>query len=322
MKRPWGIFLTITMLLGMTSCSGDLPDNKVRDKMRSIDMIVKMNRGDYWNTVRMGALVAAKEYNIELNFKAPSSEDDIEGQIQMVEEAIEYKSDAIVLAASDYMELGQAADKVAFYGIPMVSLDADVASARVETRIGANNYDAGQKVAQRLVDLLGSSGKIGVVSFVKGAYDEAERMEGFTDYISRFPGIEIMEVGYCGSDENLAADITSRMIKSYDLDGIASLNSVSSVGAAREIRALGLGGQVKLVTFDSTPEIIELLQEGTIQATLIQNPFSNGYLAVQYAVEALEGRKVPERVETPTKMIDLDNMLWPENQKQLFPFVR
>lgn len=321
--RLWFRYVfVIVIVFSLTSCSGDHPENKIREHTRSIDMIVKMNRGDYWNTVRTGALVAAKEYNIQLNFKAPSSEDDIEGQIQMVEEAIVNKSDAIVLAASDYMELGQAADRAAFYGIPMVSLDADVASARIETRIGANNYEAGQKVAQRLVDLLDHTGKIGVVSFVKGAYDEAERMEGLMDYISRFPRIEIMEVAYCGSDEKLASQITGRMIKTYGLDGIISLNSVSSVGAAREIKALGLEGDVKLVTFDSTPEIIERLQEGTIQATLIQNPFSNGYLAVQHAVEALDGKKVPERVETPTKMIDLDNMLWPENQKQLFPFVR
>lgn len=322
MRRWIGIVFIIVVIFGISGCSGEHPKDEAQNKKRTIDMIVKMHRGDYWNTVKMGALVAAKEYNIQLNFKAPDSEDDIEGQIQMVEDAITNKSDAIVLAASDYMELGQAADKAAFNGIPMISLDADVASARVETRIGANNYEAGQKVGQRLVDLLGQSGKIGVVSFVKGAYDEAERMEGLMDYISRFPAIKVMEVGYSGSEESLASDITGKMIKTHNLDGIVTLNSVSSVGAARKVKELGLGGQIKLVTFDSTPEIIELLQEGTIQATLIQNPFSNGYLAVQHAVEALDGRKVPERVETPTKMIDLDNMLWPENQKQLFPFVQ
>lgn len=68
--------------------------------------------------------------------------------------------------------------------------------------------------------------------------------------------------------------------------------------------------------------MMESLQDGTVQATVIQNPFSNGYLAVKYAVEALEGATIPERVDTGTKLIDLENMLWPENQKLLFPFVR
>ncbi|MNN94482.1 hypothetical protein D3C81_2131190 [compost metagenome] len=68
--------------------------------------------------------------------------------------------------------------------------------------------------------------------------------------------------------------------------------------------------------------MLELLQNGTVQATVIQNPFSNGYLAVKYAVEAVQGMDVPERVDTGTKLIDLDNMLYPENQKLLFPFVK
>ncbi|WP_082112319.1 substrate-binding domain-containing protein [Paenibacillus sp. DMB20] len=321
MKRSIANILAAVMFLGITGCSGDAPDSQ-KQGTRRIDMIVKMNRGEYWKTVKMGAQVAAKEFDVELRFDAPANEDDIEGQIEMVENAIERQTDAIVLAASDYMELGQAADKAAYNGIPVISLDANVASARVETRIGANNYEAGQKVAERMVKLLGGTGKIGVVSFVKGAYDEEERLEGLTDYIARFPGIELMEIGYSGSDEDLASSITRRMIRTHDLDGIITLNSVSSVGAAREVKDLGLGGKVKLVTFDSTPEIIGLLQDGIVQATLIQNPFSNGYLAVQHAVEALKGNKVPEMVETPTKMIDLVNMLWPENQKQLFPFVR
>ncbi|MNP79838.1 hypothetical protein D3C76_1777720 [compost metagenome] len=79
---------------------------------------------------------------------------------------------------------------------------------------------------------------------------------------------------------------------------------------------------MKIITFDSPPEVIEMLQEGIVQATVIQNPYSNGYLAVQHAVEAIEEMHDPERVDTGSKLIDLDNMLWPENQKQLFPFVR
>lgn len=309
------------LLLAMTSCSGEHPEGYGKEHVMRIDMIVKMNRGDYWKTVKLGAQVAAKEYNVELHFKAPANEDDIPAQIKLVEEAVSGGTDAIVLAASDYMELGQAVDRAAYHSIPVLSLDADVASARVESRIGANNYEAGYKVAERMVKLLHGSGNIGVVSFVKGAYDEAERLEGLTDYIARYPNVKLMEIAYSGSDEKLASRLTRTMISKYNLDGIITLNSVSSVGAAREIRDLGLGGKVKLVTFDSTPEIISLLQEGTVQATLIQNPFSNGYLAVQHAVDALSGRKIPEKVETQTKMIDLENMLWPENQKQLFPFV-
>jgi ribose transport system substrate-binding protein len=45
-------------------------------------------------------------------------------------------------------------------------------------------------------------------------------------------------------------------------------------------------------------------------------------LAVVTAIQAAKGNSVSERYDTGTKVIDLDNMLWPENQKLLFPFVK
>jgi ribose transport system substrate-binding protein len=286
-------------------------------------MVVKMNKGYYWNTVKMGAEVAAKEFNVELTFVGPESEKDIKGQIGMVDDSIARQVDAIILAASDYMKLAQVTDRAAFHKIPVISMDSEVASARITSYVGTNNYEAGQKAAKRLIELIGQRGSVGVVSFVEGAKNADERAEGLKDYIARYPDIRLVDIVYCGSDEQLAARLTSKMVQENpDLRGIISLNEVASIGVAQEVQRLGLQDQVKLITFDSPPAVIEMLQEGIVQAMVIQNPFSNGYLAIQHAVEAIEGIDGPERVDTGSKLIDLDNMLWPENQKQLFPFVK
>jgi ribose transport system substrate-binding protein len=47
-----------------------------------------------------------------------------------------------------------------------------------------------------------------------------------------------------------------------------------------------------------------------------------GYLGIKHAVETLQGIDVPENVTIETKMIDINNMFWPENQRLLFPFVK
>lgn len=286
-------------------------------------MIVKMNKGYYWNTVKMGAEVAAKEFNVELTFVGPESEQDIKGQIGMVDDSISRQVDAIILAASDYMKLAQVTDRAAHHKIPVISMDSEVASARIKTYVGTNNYESGQKAAKRLIELIGQKGSVGVVSFVEGARNADERAEGLKDYIARYPDVRLVDIVYCGSDEHLAARLTNVMLKENpDLRGIIALNEVASIGVAQEVQYLGLEHQVKIVTFDSPPAVMEMLQEGVVQATVIQNPFSNGYLAVQHAVETIEGIDGPERVDTGSKLIDLDNMLWPENQKQLFPFVK
>jgi ribose transport system substrate-binding protein len=95
-----------------------------------------------------------------------------------------------------------------------------------------------------------------------------------------------------------------------------------STAAAEQIREMGLSGEVKLVGFDNSPEELEWLQEGVIQATVIQNPFSIGYLGVKTAAEAADRQHVEKRIDTGTKVIDAVNMFWSDNQKMLFPFVQ
>lgn len=325
MKQLLHLFKTgfaITLLIITAACTGagDLPND---EDAIVIDMIVKMNRGDYWSTIQMGAEVAAKEYNVSLNVLAPENENDVQGQIQLMEDSIARRPDAIILAASDYEALGQVTDRTSYYAIPVISMDSEVASTKVKTYVGTNNYEAGQKAAERLMELTGGQGDIGIVNFVQGARNADQREEGFMDYSARFPGVRIVEVLYCGSDEELAYRLTREMIKQHPgLTGLVSLSAESSIGAGRAVEEAGLGSRFKMIAFDNPPEMLELLQEETVQAMVVQNPFNNGYMAVAAAVKAARGERLEDKIPTDTKLIDLDNMLWPEHQKLLFPFVK
>ncbi|SET50053.1 substrate-binding domain-containing protein [Paenibacillus sp. NFR01] len=337
-KRFWLTLLMCALLwLTVTSCIYTSPKYIDTDKTRNVHLIVKMNQGDYWNTLRLGAEAAAREFNVNLTFKAPDTESDIDGQIAMVEDSIKEKADVIILAASSYMGLAQVVDQAAYSKIPVISVDAEVGSARVRTYIGSNGYEAGQKSAERLIGLLGGYGEIGIINFTNssqsgtpglssgidyGARDADEREKGFLNYAARFPDVKVVQISYTTSNITDAEQLTREMLTNHPgIRGIATLNEIASQGAAEVLESQGLH-KIKMVAFDSSPSMMELLQNGTVQATVIQNPFSNGYLAVKCAVEAIEGISVPERVDTGTKLIDLDNMLWPENQKLLFPFVR
>ncbi|OPA73840.1 LacI family transcriptional regulator [Paenibacillus selenitireducens] len=315
------LLLILTLGFSMSSCS--VQTGMMSIHTREIDLIVKMNQGDYWNTLKMGAEVAAKEFNVKLNFLASDHEDDITGQIELVNQSIHNRPDAIILAASDYMGLAQVTDRVAYDNIPVISIDSEVGSARVKTYVGTNNYEAGQLAAERMVQLIEGKGQIAVMNFVQAARNANQREEGFLDYVARYPDIKVVDIQYSQSNQRYAEELTRSWLVQYpNLAGIVALNAESSIGVGREVQRSGKGGKVNVIAFDSPPETMEFLQEGIVQALVLQNPFNNGYLAVQYAVEIIEGHKVPDRIDTGIKLIDLDNMLWPENQKLLFPFVK
>jgi ribose transport system substrate-binding protein len=72
--------------------------------------------------------------------------------------------------------------------------------------------------------------------------------------------------------------------------------------------------------FDSSMDEIALLEDVYIQATVVQNPFNMGYLAIQTALQVSEGKKVNNRIDTGSVVITKENMFTKENQKLLVPF--
>jgi ribose transport system substrate-binding protein len=322
--RSWRpiIMLCLLMLIG-AGCSSVETDRQSTGE-KNITLIVRMKQIEYWKTVRMGAETAAKEFNVKLEVVGPDNEEDAAEQVRLIDYALkDGKADALVLAANDFKGLSAAVDRAAKQGLPVINIDAEADSPRIKSFIGIDNVEAGRQAGRRLIELLGAKGRVAVVNSGVGPKNTEQRQQGVLEILRDHPNVEIAAVENCSSEEKSCAELTGSLLERYkQLDGIVALNSVSSLGVAQQVQLLGLGGQVKLVSFDSIPEEINLLQDGVIQATVVQNPFSMGYLGVKYAVDVLHGRKVPERVDTGTKIIDLENMFWLDNQKLLFPFVQ
>jgi ribose transport system substrate-binding protein len=265
----------------------------------------------------------ALELNINLTFSAPRDEEDVRGQIALIQKSLKAGTDALVLAANDFKTLSTISGLDNKGKTPVIAIDSEMQYTPVNSFIGTNNYESGMKAGNKLIEIAGENSHVAIMSFVQGASNAEQREKGLMDAILPYSGIQVVAKEYCFSDPILASTLTNKILtNNKQVDVIVALNTVASIGVADEIQKMGLGGKVKIITFDSTTEELALLQEGIIQATIIQNPFSMGYLGVKYAVEAIDGHSIPEHIDTGSKVIDLDNMFWSENQKLLFPFVK
>ncbi|KQX62968.1 substrate-binding domain-containing protein [Paenibacillus sp. Root444D2] len=317
------LFAVLVAVISMSSCSKQTEETTPTEQKKHFEVVLRSQNGDYWKTVKIGAEVAAKEFDVALDFRAPGDEADVKGQIALMEQSIGSGPDAIVLAPNSYKQLSGVVDDASMRGIPVITIDSEVESRKAKSFIGANNYEAGQLAGKQLIELAGTSGDIAIVSFMQGERNTELREQGLLEELSKYPDVKVIDKVYSMTDYELAAQLTRNMMEKYpQLDGIVALNEISSIGVAHAIQSMDLQDKVKIITFDSTSEELELLQEGVIQATIIQNPFSIGYLGVKNAVAASNGKKVPSRVDTGIKAIDLGNMFWSDNQKLLFPFIK
>jgi ribose transport system substrate-binding protein len=277
---------------------------------------------EFWKIVRDGIEVARKEFDAQVEIMGPQSEFDVAGQIQIVEKAILTKPDAIILAASGYNAMIPIAEKIRKKGIPLIIIDSGINSDIANSFIATDNFAAGHKMGEILSKLVDSSKRIAIVSHVEGSSTAILREQGARSGLSTNFSSTIEGPYFSNGSLEQAYEITKKLLKGHpDIGGIAGLNEISTRGAAQAIKELGLKDQVKLVGFDGSRDEIKLIEEGIIQAVVIQKPFNMGYLGIKTAIQALNGQKVEKIMDTGAQVINRDNMYLIENQKLLFPVV-
>ena len=293
------------------------------EEPKKISLILKTQSGDYWKNVRMGAEVAAKEFNVKVDFTSPRDESDSDGQVGLVNAAIQRNTDALILAPGDNNKLVKVAEKAVGNKIPVLVIDSKLNTNKINSYITTNNTKAGKKAGEELASLSNVNSRIAIINFIKGSSNNKEREDGLMSVISKHPKLKVVYNNYVAPDSESASVLTKKLVLGADkVNSIIALNYTSSIGVAQAIDELGLAGKINVITFDNTPEEIEYLEKGVIEASVTQSPFGMGYLAVKYAVLTLQGKEIPKYVDTGLVVIDRDNMYLPKNQKILFPFTQ
>lgn len=274
----------------------------------------------FWTSLIEGAELGAEEMGAEIEVYGAETEEDVEGQIELIYSCIEKKPDALLIAPADYSRTTEALRKVKENGIKLILLDSTVDQNIADAVVSTDNYVAGKelgKYAQRLVD---EDSKIGIVAHVQGTSTATERENGIRDGLGKYEK-QIAEVVFCNSSYDKAYELTKKMIEQHpDLDVLIGTNEYSAVGAARAVRDLGLTDQIQMVGFDNSVEEIQYLEAGIFQAIVIQKPFNMGYLGVEQAMNVITNREVEHDVDSGSKLITRDNMYKEENQRLLYPF--
>lgn len=292
-------------------------DNPILFVPKTVD-----GRMDFWQVLGQGVYTAAKEFGEQVQTTGTVGESDIDGQIALLEKAIGEQPKAIVMAATDYDRLVPVAKKIRDAGIPLVTVDSGLNGGISASFVATDNYEAGRKAGDALLKWVEKDAEIAIVNFVKGSSATMDRDRGARDLFKEAGGVSVLEQTlYADGSDLKAYDVAVKLIQDEpNISGIVCLNEATTVAAAKAIKDLGVSYRVKLVGFDSSTDEIAFLEEGIIQAIVVQKPFNMGYLAVKTVVETLKGKEVEPLIDTGSEVITKQNMYNQENQKLLFPF--
>ncbi|MDH7487628.1 MAG: sugar-binding protein [Anaerolineae bacterium] len=237
----------------------------------------------YWSNVEKGVRAAAKDLGLrddQAIFFVPPKED-VAAQIQTMETYIGMGVTGIAIAPSDPNALEPVMKKAADAGILVTTLDTPPVEGSVSlVYIGTNNYAAGKIAGEQMKKLL-TKGKVGIGRGSDTALNALQRTQGFLDAIK---GTEITALEPVNDKEDAARalELANSVISANpDLAGAFGVYAYNGPAWATAIKEAGKVGQIKLVCFDATTDIINGIKEGVIDATVAQREYDQGYKSVQ-----------------------------------------
>ncbi len=312
------VIVLVAIIVGSLVWGMNQPDQK---PYRIVMIPKMMDEGfDFWQSLVDGGVLAAQEYNVEIEIVATETEEDYLGQIELIEEALESEPDAIVVAPNTFSDTTDTLKKITEKDIPLVLMDSTIDEEIYDSLVATNNIEAGRILGELGAELIAEGGKIGIVSHVEGSSTAVDREQGVREGLGSAEK-NIVEVVHSGSSYDKAYELTKQLIETYpDIELIIGLNENSAVGAARAVKDMSVADSVKMIGFDSSVEEIQLMEEGVFEGIVIQKPVNMGYLSVEQAVKLIEGKSVEQHIDSGSQLITIENMYEEDNQKLLFPF--
>ncbi|WP_282028248.1 ABC transporter substrate-binding protein [Paracoccus marcusii] len=288
-----------------------------------IAVIVKTTNSNFWQNVNLGAQAAIEGLSEHtLSFDGPAAESAVADQVSLVENAINRGVAGLVLAPSDPEALIPVVQRAYESGIPVVIIDSALGEGgegAFQAFLSTDNCAAGEQVAKRMIDEAGTTGKVGIMSYVAGVGSEIGRVGCFTTYLQENSDLEIVGPLYSQSQMANALNQTTDMLASNpDLVGIFGANEPTAVGMGRAIEQAGKAGQLTALGFDGNEDLQQFVRDGVLTATAVQGSFAMGEMGVQTVMDILAGETVEPFINTGVVMVDKANIESDEARNVLY----
>ncbi|MFN7291919.1 MAG: substrate-binding domain-containing protein [Pirellula sp.] len=283
-------------------------------------LIFVVNTDDpFWDACRKGLETADKDLGLaELGYKALMEVPDgsIKGQIDKLRQ-IGTQSDVAAVAVSaisaDNPSIASELEQLKAKDIKVITVDGDMLHSKYRaTRkyyIGTDNIIAGRELGKAAQKLLSSKGVAtgGYVQFVGYTDNDnaRRRMDGFKAGVTEaFNEIDRVsdETDLSRAQENVRNAIQNHQ---KDLVALVGIWAYNAPAIAKAVKAAKVKDKTVVVTFDAQEQAIRDMEEGFIDAMMVQNPFDMGYQAVRLMKAMVTNDAATEKEMFPN--IDQEN---------------
>ncbi|WP_328677330.1 substrate-binding domain-containing protein [Streptomyces sp. NBC_01261] len=239
-----------------------------------ITLVTHASKGDaFWLLVKKGAEAAAAKDGVDLTY---TSDPDATGQAELVRNAIKDGVDGIALTLAKPAAMKGPIKEAKASDIPVVGLNSGIDSWQSEGVLeffGQDESVAGRAVGQKL-DALKAKHALCVIH-ERGNVALEARCAGVKKAFSGETDMLYVD----GTDmDAVSAGVTDRLKQDPSIDEVVMLGADFALAAVKSVKTAG--SRAKVATFDLNSALVKAVQNGDVQFAVDQQPYLQGYLAV------------------------------------------
>lgn len=278
----------------------------------TIALVMKTLTNPFFVQMEKGARQAEAELGVQLIVKTAAEETSIQQQIEIVEELIKLKVDAIVIAPGDSSELIPVLKKAQDAGIIVVNIDNRL-NPEVSRKVGLDNVpfisvdneEGAYQSVKYVVQRIDQPTEAVIIEGIVEAQNAQDRKDGALRAFRENENIKIVAVESANWKIDEAYNLTKSLFEKYpDIGLIYCANDMMALGAIQYLQDFSIKN-VLVVGFDNLEEAQLALSSGALQATVDQQASVQGYTGVQYAFKLLQGEEVPAETLVDTQLITM-----------------
>lgn len=272
---------------------------------------VTNNASDFWTIARKGTEKADAELeNVTVEFKIPADGTAAE-QKRIIDDLLSKGVEGIAISPVDPKNQVSLINDVAKQAV-IFTQDSDAPDSNRAAYVGTDNVAAGRQAGNLIKEALPEGGKIMLFVGQLDARNAQDRTQGIKEALQG-SNINIIDTRTDDTDRVRAkSNVSDTLVKYSDVKALVGLWSYNGPAILNAVKEAGKTNQVKIIAFDEEDETLAGIKDGSIYATVVQQPYEFGYQAIKLMAQYVNGEKsaIPasKQIFVPTLVIKRDGI--------------
>jgi len=265
----------------------------------------------FWITSAFGVDEEAKRLGATVVKVNAGNDANSAQQIAQIQDLVQRKVDAIIVGATNGDAVKAAVEQAVKSGIPVIGLSSPPNSSLLAAVVSADHYDMGRMQARCLAKALAQKGSVAMMAGPSGQLWADQRALGFKETLSaEFPAMKVIAENRLGDNRNAALNVAEDWLQRFpEMTGVYAATDDMAAGVVSALKAGKAQGRVKVSASNFSPTSQQMLEDGDLVCTSIQQTVTQGRVAVRIALDAVNKKPIPQtKIALPALLVTQDNL--------------